>query len=226
MPDPTALPDPLTSLLRIYSPSEQEAEAVAFLVAWMQAHGFDAYIDAAGNAVGLLDGGAAEDGGEPQDLVLLGHIDTVPGFIPVEERAGLLYGRGAVDAKGPLAAFAAAAAQVGPRPGWRIIVIGAVEEESATSKGARQAMQDFRPTMAIIGEPSQWNRVTLGYKGRLLLDYTFTRTLSHRAGPDLGACEQAVAFWNAVSTWMAAWNEGKERLFDQVLPSLRRFQFP
>ena len=71
------------------------------------------------------------------ELVLLGHIDTVAGHPPVMHRDGELYGRGAVDAKGPLAAFATAAAMSGHGPGWRIVVVGAVEEEAATSKGAR-----------------------------------------------------------------------------------------
>ncbi|MCP4169124.1 MAG: [LysW]-lysine hydrolase [Chloroflexi bacterium] len=219
----TNLPEPLASLLQIYSPSREESEAVDYLVGWMQTHGFEAYVDEAGNAVGILDGGANEAGHPTQDLMLLGHIDTVPGYIPLAVRGGKLYGRGAVDAKGPLAAFAAAAAELGPQPGWRIIVIGAVEEESATSKGARQVVGDFSPALAVIGEPSRWNRLTLGYKGRLLLDYTFARTLSHRAGPDIGACEIAVNYWNAVEAWVAEWNQGKDRLFDQLMPSLRRF---
>ncbi|RME86329.1 MAG: [LysW]-lysine hydrolase [Caldilineae bacterium] len=215
--------EPLPSLLQIYSPSGREGEAVAFLVEWMRGAGFQAYVDAAGNAVGVLDGGPQPDGSPPREVVLLGHIDTVQGFIPVALRQGRLYGRGAVDAKGPLAAFAVAAARVGARPGWRIVVVGAVEEESATSKGARQAARDFHPTFAVIGEPSQWNRITLGYKGRLLLDYRYTRSLSHRAGPDIGACEHAVAYWNSVAAWSASFNEGRERLFDRLLPSLRRF---
>ena len=127
----------LHSLLQIPSLSGQEAAASAFLAGWMAEHGMQAFVDAAGNAVGILDGGAGADGQAAQDIVLLGHIDTVGGDVPVRIEDGKLYGRGAVDAKGPLAAFAAAAAQVGPQPGWRIIVVGAVEEETATSKGAR-----------------------------------------------------------------------------------------
>ena len=45
--------------------------------------------------------------------MLLGHIDTVPGRVPVRREGGRLYGRGAVDAKGPLACFVAA------RGAWR-----------------------------------------------------------------------------------------------------------
>src|SRR5690606_15884588 len=103
-----------------------------------------------------------------------GHIDTFPGEVPVRREGNLLYGRGSVDAKGPLCTFAAAA-QIEVPPDWRITVVGAVEEECATSKGARYVLsqrlggEQPPPAFCIIGEPSNWDRVTLGYKGRLLM---------------------------------------------------------
>src|SRR5258708_27747285 len=118
----------LIGLLEAYSPSQQERAASEYLAGWMHSADFDrAFVDEAGNAVGILGEG-------PQEIVLLGHIDTVPGYINVEVRDGNLYGRGSVDAKGPLAAFAAAATGAGRQPGWRIVVIGAVEGEAASSK--------------------------------------------------------------------------------------------
>jgi len=213
----------LHSLLQIPSLSGQEADATVFLAGWMAEHGMQAFVDAAGNAVGILDGGSRIDGQTAQDIVLLGHIDTVGGIVPVRIEDGKLYGRGAVDAKGPLAAFAAAAAQVGPQPGWRIIVVGAVEEEAATSKGARYAATQYRPALCIIGEPSGWNRVTLGYKGRLLAHVLVQQAMAHTAGPDSSVCEMAVDLWNRVRSRMAEINSGKERVWDQVQPSLRSF---
>jgi LysW-gamma-L-lysine carboxypeptidase len=205
----------LRGLLETYSPSHHEQPASEYLANWMQSAGYDrAFVDESGSVVGIIGDG-------PQEIVLLGHIDTVPGFIDVEERDGKLYGRGAVDAKGPLATFAASAAQVGRLPGWRIIVIGAVEEEAASSKGARHAATQYHPAMCVIGEPSQWDRVTLGYKGRLLLDYRCVRTMSHTAGPARSAPEQAIAFWNAVQAEITTINNGRTKAFDQVLSSLR-----
>ena len=60
-----------------------------------------------------------------------------------------------------------------PKPDtFRLVVVGAVEEEAASSKGARHVIEKYHPECFIIGEPSQWQAVTLGYKGRLLIDYT------------------------------------------------------
>lgn len=215
--------DLLRALLEIPSLSGQEGKAAAYLVQWMAVQGMDAFVDDAGNAVGILDGGPGMDGAPPQDIVLLGHIDTVSGHVPVCSEDGKLYGRGAVDAKGPLAAFAAAAAQLGPQPGWRIVVIGAVEEEAATSKGARYAATQLRPAYCVIGEPSGWNRVTLGYKGRLLAHVAVQRPMTHTAGPDASACELAVEYWNRVRARIAELNAGRSRAWDQVLASLRGF---
>jgi len=209
-------PELLIELVKIYSPSEQEAPAVRFLVDWMQQQGMDARIDAVGNARGIKG-----DVNAPKTLMLLGHIDTVPGEIAVRIENGNLYGRGSVDAKGPLAAFAQATAQARVPQGWRVVVVGAVEEESTTSKGARHILKRFAPDLCIIGEPSGAERITLGYKGRLLLEYIYERTMSHTATPEPSAGAKGVEFWNAITAWADAQNVGIEKLFDQVMVNLR-----
>jgi LysW-gamma-L-lysine carboxypeptidase len=211
----------LTELVRIHSPSGQERRAVMHLVDWFSRHGFAAHRDAAGNAVGVLDGPA--NGSRVRELVLLGHIDTVHGFPSVAIRDGKLYGRGAVDAKGPLAAFATAAALVGPRPGWRIVVAGAVEEEIITSRGAHHLTSRRRPDLVVIGEPTGWQRVALGYKGRLLADVTLQRRMSHTAGRAASAAEIAFAYWERVGGRIAELNAGRDKAWDQVQAQLRGF---
>lgn len=211
----------LTELVRIHSPSGQERRAVMHLVDWLGRHGFAAHRDAAGNAVGVLEGPA--NGGPLREIVLLGHIDTVPGFPSPTVRDGKLYGRGAVDAKGPLVAFATAAALVGPRPGWRIVVAGAVEEEIVTSRGAHHLTNRRRPDFVVIGEPTGWQRVALGYKGRLLADVTLQRRMSHTAGPAASAAEIAFAYWERVLARIVELNAGKTMAWDQVQAQLRGF---
>jgi LysW-gamma-L-lysine carboxypeptidase len=204
----------LRGLVERYSPSTHEAGAVRYLVDQMADQGFEAKIDGAGNAVGTLGGG-------DRTLMLLGHIDTVPGELEIRQEDRTLYGRGTVDAKGPLATFVAATARAGAPPGGRVVVVGAVEEEAATSKGARHLLSRYRPDGVVIGEPSRWNRLTVGYKGRLLVDYTLERAMGHRAGPAVGVCEEAAAFWQDVQAHVRRCNGGRERVFDQLTPSLR-----
>ncbi|NTU84701.1 MAG: [LysW]-lysine hydrolase [Chloroflexales bacterium] len=206
----------LESLLRIPSLSGQEGEAAAFLTDQMGAFGWEAHIDEAGNAVGLL--------GEAGPLVvLLGHIDTVPGAIPVRIEGGRLYGRGAVDAKGPFATFVQAArrAELAGRLRCRLALVGATEEEAASSKGAHYARDRYAPAACVIGEPSGWDRVTLGYKGRLVAHYRLEQPSAHSAGELRAAPEAMVEFWRTVEARCAAHNAGREKLFDQLIPSLR-----
>jgi [amino group carrier protein]-lysine/ornithine hydrolase len=226
--------DLLHGLVAIPSTSHNEAEASAWLVTQMLQRGYDrAFVDAAGNAVGEM--GSAQAG---RTLILLGHIDTVPGNIPVRIEAGesseILYGRGSVDAKGPLASFAAAVARIGPA--WahendvRLVVAGAVEEEAATSKGARyiaarfDGSQEPRPDACIIGEPSGWQRITLGYKGRLLIELEVSQPMAHTAGPDRGVATVAVDFWNWLAAHADRFNVERPKSFDQLLPSLRELR--
>ena len=208
--------DFLEALVRIPSHSGEEQQAAAWLVERMRELGFErAGVDAAGNAVGVFGSG-------PRHLVLLGHIDTVSGMVPIRREAGKLYGRGSVDAKGPLAAFTLAAAAVGAREGFTIAVIGAVEEESASSKGARHVAASWpRPEACMIGEPSSWRKLCLGYKGRLLVRYRRTRPMTHTAGRERGVCESAVDFWNALCALAGQFNAGQERVFEQLTPSIR-----
>lgn len=222
----------LEGLVSIRSLSGEEGEATGWLAERFRELGYErAFVDEAGNAVGEIGAESAA-----RTVVLLGHIDTVPGEVPVriEGAAGeeRLYGRGSVDAKGPLATFAAAAGRLGGE--WarehdlRLVVVGAVEEEAATSRGARAIAARFDgrseplPAACVIGEPSRWDRVTLGYKGRLLLELHGRREMTHTAGPEAGIGTVGIELWNLLAELAAAHNGTRERAFDQLLPSLRR----
>lgn len=206
----------LESLVSIPSTSHNEHDAVSHLVGWMREHGAaSAYVDAAGSAVGVFGTG-------PNQIVLLGHIDTVGGFPHVRREGRLLYGRGTVDAKGPLCAFAAAAASARIPEGWQVIVVGAVEEECPTSAGAHHVVTQFSPALCMIGEPSRWDRLTLGYKGRLIVDIDLSVALSHSAGRADTAAECAIEVWSQISTFAARYNEGRERAFDRLDATLSR----
>src|SRR5688572_29643850 len=100
----------LREMVRIPSVSGGEGPLVTYLVSQARALGFTARRDEAGNFI-------AELGDGPITHVLLGHVDTVPGEIPVRIEKDELWGRGSVDAKGPLACFLCAVARVGAVPG-------------------------------------------------------------------------------------------------------------
>jgi LysW-gamma-L-lysine carboxypeptidase len=205
----------LEAMLRSPSVSGDEGALAAFLVRRMAELGFEAAVDGAGNAVGSIGHG-------PQTVVLLGHMATVPGAIPVRVAAGRLYGRGAVDAKGPLAAFIAAAARLhraGVLP-LRVVVIGCVEEEAPSSRGAHHVLPRYRPDLCIVGEPSGWDGITLGYKGTLRATLRLEQGARHSAHAAATAAERACTVWAQISAGAAAFNQGRSRAFDQLLPAL------
>ncbi len=210
----------LEELVRIRSVSGEEGEASEFAVAQMKLLGYsEAYVDQAGSAVGIW----GRKGGSPR-IKLLGHIDTVPGYIPVRVEDYILYGRGSVDAKGSLATFIHAAASLPKDTQAEIVVIGATEEEAATSKGARQVLFDWsEPDFCIIGEPSGTNGVTLGYKGRLLMDILVSRPGTHTAHAHQSVGEGAIAIFASLQSLVNRLNEGKEGIFDRLDCSLRSF---
>ena len=209
----------LIGLVEQYSPSGSERGAAERLVARMKSLGYgEAFVDEAGNAVGVMGSGSKQ-------IVLLGHIDTVPGEIPVRVEGAtgqspLLYGRGSVDAKGPLACFTDAVAQVGVVDGWQFVAIGAVEEERE-SEGARFAATKYKPDYAIIGEPNRWDRISLGYKGSAWANITIKREQVHTASGEQTACEAAVEVWQVIKSFADSFNAEKTRAFDKILPTLR-----
>lgn len=208
----------LREMVEIQSLSGQEGPLADYLVRRMRNLGFEASIDPAGNAVGVI--ARPDAAGACRDIVLLGHMDTVPGAIPPRRDGDLLFGRGTVDAKGPLAAFIVAAARARLPRGIRLVVVGAVEEECATSRGARHVAAHFSPAACIIGEPSGWSGFTLGYKGRLLAEFHLRRSTAHTAGPGASVADVAAAWWEEVRR-SAESLRPSARAFDRVQATLR-----
>src|SRR5579883_2139980 len=196
----------LQHMVAIPSLSGQEGALARYLAEQARHLGLHAYVDEAGNFIASTH---QEQESSEQPVVLLGHMDTFPGNIPVRLEDGILYGRGAVDAKGPLAAFLSATARIARagRPSRPLIVVGAVEEESATSRGARAVVERYRPSACIIGEPSGSQAVTIGYKGRLLIHGSVSTSLSHSAGPLQTSNELATMFWERVRRHAVEWNQ-------------------
>jgi acetylornithine deacetylase len=128
----------------------------------------------------------------PGGLALVGHTDTVPydaawsEALKLSEREGRLYGRGACDTKGFIAAaLGAARSATGlTKPLW----LAFTSDEEIGCLGAKMLEQnrDFRPEFAIVGEPTQLQPVR-GGKGYCMADARVRGHEAHSAYPDRGA---------------------------------------
>jgi LysW-gamma-L-lysine carboxypeptidase len=172
----------LYDLVDTPSPSGSEEACARRLAAFFEARGREVFVDEVGNVRAPAD----------DSLLLTSHVDTVPGDIPVRVEESELWGRGSVDAKGPLAAMAVAAVETG------VSFVGVVGEET-DSRGARHLLENrAAPDALINGEPSGWNAVTLGYRGFLSGTYLHTSESGHTSRPDPNAIEDAIAWWRRV----------------------------
>ncbi|MBL1286760.1 M20/M25/M40 family metallo-hydrolase [Streptomyces sp. For3] len=167
------------------SVSGDEHELAAYLADWCAERGIDAKIDAVGNLV-------ATRGTGDRSLLLLGHLDTVPHHWPAEWREGELHGRGSVDAKGSLAAFLEVLATADVPADGSLRVVGAVEEEISSSKGAFHARDHYPADAVVIGEPSGSDKLTLGYYGLFKLRVTAWVDSGHSAGMDAVSAPDAL----------------------------------
>jgi LysW-gamma-L-lysine carboxypeptidase len=187
----------LTNLLGIYSPSGKEQDIANFLALEMKRMGFEVGIDAIGNVIGVV--------GEGEPVILLcGHMDTVAGHMPLRVEEGKIYARGAVDAKGPLAAMVMAALSASKEPSFKgKILIASVVEEEATSKGVRHLItQGIKADYAIFGEPSGVENITVGYKGQIQLKIVVKTETGHASTPWLydNALDEAYELWEKIKS--------------------------
>lgn len=178
----------LVKLVRIPSVTDNEEPCARQLASFFEAHDREVWIDDIGNVRAPADDG----------VLLTSHIDTVPGEIPVrvdQNDAGqdILWGRGSVDAKGPLAAMAVAAVRTGAS------FIGVVGEE-VDSRGSFHVVdtRENQPDAVINGEPSGWDAMTLGYRGLLGGRYVATSESGHSSRPENNAIQDAIDWWNRV----------------------------
>lgn len=172
-------------LIDIESISGNEAAVGEFLLCELAALGFVVTripVDEATNRFNVL---ATIPGGADPVVCFSTHIDTVPPFIPSSEDDANIYGRGACDTKGIIAAMVSAALRLkdDKSPIAMLFVVG----EERDSLGARTAnqWQGPRPRFLINGEPTE-NHVATASKGALRVEITATGKMAHSAYPHLG----------------------------------------
>lgn len=185
----------LKSTLDIYTPSRSESQLANYLKDICMDLGFEqANIDSVGNMV------AIRGNGDPI-ILLCGHMDTVPGIVPVRHEGDYMYGRGASDAKAPLVSMLLAAADIPKQAGT--IVFAAVVDEEGNATGIKNLVKDatLKPHYAIFGELSGIENITISYKGRLEIRLLCdVDNSAHASAPwlALNAIDEAYKVWNAL----------------------------
>lgn len=117
-------------------------------------------------------------------IVFSTHMDTVPPFLPSREDESNVYGRGACDAKGIIAAQILAAERL--RNSGILVGLLFVVGEERDSLGATVANENARGSRFLInGEPTD-NRLALASKGALRVEVTAHGKMAHSAYPELG----------------------------------------
>jgi LysW-gamma-L-lysine carboxypeptidase len=214
-PDDGAAADLLEAMLAIPSPSGGEEALAQFVAGALVDLGLAGRVDDAGNVLGTTGTGRGPT------VMLLSHLDTVDDPLPPRRVADRLFGRGAVDAKGPLAAMICAAARSQDFPGT-LVVVGAVEEERLSRGAHHLASTVAPPDFLVVGEPSGWQGVVLGYKGKADLIYEVRRPATHSTNPFAKASEVAVRFWEGLVDALGP--EPSHRSFSSPAATLRRIE--
>lgn len=182
-----------------------ESELAQFVAGWLTAAGLEVEVEEVApgrpNVVGR-----ARGGGGGSTLLLNAHMDTV-GYegmeAPLEPRVedGRLYGRGAYDMKGSLAAIMVAGAEA-VRAGLRgDVLVAAVADEEVYSIGAEAAARRYSADAAIVAEPTEL-RLVVAHKGFVWLEVETRGRAAHGSRPDLG--EDAIVGMGRVLTGLGA----------------------
>ncbi len=166
-----------------------EFEIAGYIATWLQRAGLEVQMVEAvpgrPNVVGI-----ARGGGVGKTLILNGHMDTVgtagmPRAHDPVVKDGRLYGRGAYDMKGGLAACMMAAAQARKRELRGEVIVEAVVDEEYASTGTQALASQFRADAAIVAEFTEL-RLILAHKGFVWMEVETEGKAAHGSRPDLG----------------------------------------
>jgi len=190
----------LEGAVRIYSPSGSESELARFLEGEMRSLGLETETDEVGNVLARI------GGGKPR-VLMCGHMDTVPGILPVRVSHGRILGRGAVDAKSALAAMIVAASNAK----WRVhqgeLRVACLVDEEGQSRGVKHLVsKEVKADYAVFGEPSGVENLTVGYKGSLHITARCKTAPGHASSP--------WAFENAIERNYELWQMIKRELVE------------
>jgi acetylornithine deacetylase len=166
-----------------------EKEIAAFVADWMRGAGLEVEtVESTCGRPSVV--GIARGTGGGRSLMLNAHLDTV-GVVGVERpfearvEGGRLYGRGAYDMKGALAACMMAASEAG-RLGLRgDVIVAAVADEEAASVGTISVLEGFEADAAVVPEFTDLE-VCVAHKGFVWLEVETRGKAAHGSRPEEG----------------------------------------
>jgi len=147
----------LLELAAIYTPSGNERAAETF---------FEKVSSELGLELKILDSNSYILGNSTE-ILLASHVDTITGYIPVREEGDKIFGRGVVDAKGPLISMILAAHALS-ESGINVSV-AALADEERESRGAKELLKKYNYKYIIVGEPTN-NQIVVEYRGLVQLE--------------------------------------------------------
>jgi len=178
-----------------------EGELARFVAGWLEDAGLEVEVEEVAPGRPNVVGRARGSGGGAT-LLLNAHMDTV-GYEgmegPLEPRVevGRLYGRGAYDMKGSLAAIMVAGAEAAQAGLRGDVLVAAVVDEEVFSIGAEAVARRYPADAAIVAEPTEL-RLVVAHKGFVWMEIETTGRAAHGSRPDLG--EDAIVGMGRVLT--------------------------
>ena len=185
-----------------------EAAIAQFVASWLADAGLSVEIvepvPGRPSVVGVLHGT-----GGGRSLMLNAHMDTVgaggmsDAFSP-RVADGRVYGRGAYDMKGSLAAIMITAREAAKLRLKGDLIITAVADEEVASLGTSAVLDKYRADAAIVTEPTEL-RLCLAHKGFVWLEVETTGVVAHGSRADIGV--DAIANMGSILTGVLELNE-------------------
>jgi N-acetyl-ornithine/N-acetyl-lysine deacetylase len=167
----------LYELVKIPSISTREREISIFVENKLEDLGME-ITRSGNNLIGKLGQGRPT-------LMLCGHLDTVPPFIPPQIKGTRLFGRGAADDKGGLAAVINAVAHIEQSKLKGTLLTTFVVDEELKSQGAQDALRYIDADFGVVCEPTNL-KIVNGHKGRLTFHVETIGKSAHASKPELG----------------------------------------
>ncbi len=213
----------LKKCIELYSHSGKEQKLSEFLSDFLRKSDFQVKFDNVSNLI-------AEKGSGKPLLLLISHLDFIPGKLNIEEIESKLYGREAVYYTSSLAAmvYSLSKYNFNKENTGKILFAGIVKEENSLIGIQEFLKNDIQPYSAIFGEPTKINQICIGHKGRLCIGYRVLSEPGHVANSwqYINTIDVCLEIWKMIKgvcwqlTEMYCAKDPNTKYFNQVIPNL------